>query len=96
MQVRDGMNSGHDKEPGNITLCPTTFASKNLLSSEWCYSNIECEALGILHRLLKFHYYYFARELCIITDRKSLVAVLSKDMATLPQQLQHIMLCIHQ
>ena len=32
----------------------------------------------------------------MITDQKPLVAIISKDIATLSQQLQCIMLCIHQ
>ena len=50
----------------------------------------------ILHGLEKFHHYCFARVACIISDQKPLVAILSKDVATLSQQLQYIMLLIHQ
>ena len=54
------------------------------------------EALGILHGLEKFHHYYLAKEVCMIMDHKVLVAMINKDVATLSQQLQHIMLHIHQ
>ena len=40
-QVRDGMNCWHDEVSDNATLHPTTFASKSLLSAEWCYNNRE-------------------------------------------------------
>ena len=45
--------------PDNITLHPIAFAGKSLTSVEWRYSNIECEVLGILHGLEKFHHYCF-------------------------------------
>ena len=45
--------------PQNITLHPIAFASKSLTGAEQRYSNIECEALGILHGLEKFHLYCF-------------------------------------
>ena len=40
LQVRDGMNCGHDKVPDNATLHPHAFASKSILSAEWPYSYI--------------------------------------------------------
>ena len=81
--------------PDNITLHPIAFASKSLMSVEWRYSNIECDALGILHGLEKFHHYCFGREVLIITDHKPLVARFKKDVATLLQHIQHILLNIH-
>ena len=78
-----------------MTLCPIAFASKHLSSAEQWYSNTEWEALGILHGLEKFHHYCSAKEVYIITDHKPLVVMVSKDVATLPQQLQCIMLHIH-
>ena len=33
LQVRDGMNFGHDEVPDNATHCPVTFASKSILSA---------------------------------------------------------------
>ena len=49
LQVREGINCGHDEPPGNITLHPFTFAIKSLPNVEWQCSNIEREAGGILH-----------------------------------------------
>ena len=37
----------------------------------------------------------FVREVNIITDHKHLIIILKKDMATLSQQLQSILLRIH-
>ena len=52
------------------------------------YSNIEREALGILHGLEKFHHYYFAKKVSIITNHKLLMIIFKKDVATLSQRLQ--------
>ena len=46
LQIRDGMNCGHDEIPDNTMLHPIAFASKGLWSAKWCYSNIEWETLG--------------------------------------------------
>ena len=82
--------------PQNIALQLIAFASKSLTGVEWRYSNIEWEVLGILHGLEKFHHYCFRGEVLIITDHKPLVAMFKKDVATLSQHIQCIMLKIHQ
>ena len=61
--------------PDNTILHPIAFASKCLTGAEHRYSNIEREALGILHGLEKFHHYCFAREVHVITDCKPLVTI---------------------
>ena len=82
--------------PDITVLCPMAFASNSLTGAEHRYSNIEREALGILHGLEKFHHYCFAREVHIITNHKPLVAILKKDGTTLSQCMQHILLKTHQ
>ena len=85
MQVRDGMNGGKDEVPDNATMHTIAFTSKSLSSTEQCYSNIEYEALGICYGLEKFHHYYFAMKVCVITDPKLLVVILSKDVTPVSQ-----------
>ena len=75
---------------------PLHFASKNLTEAEKRYSNIETEALGIIYGLEKFHHYWVTREVGIITDHKPLFTILKKDVATLSQELQRILLRIYQ
>ena len=103
LQVIDSMNCGYDEIPDYAILHPISFDWRSVCSMEWCYSNIKCEALKILYVwcwyfywLEKFQHYCFVRNVCIITDQKPLVAILSKDMATLSQWWQYIMLWIHQ
>ena len=74
-----------------MTLCLAAFASQGLSSVEQQYSNIEREALGILHVPKKFHHCCFAKEV-YITDYKPLVPMANKDVAILSNKLQCIML----
>ena len=53
------------------------------------------EKLAILHGLEMFHNFCFAREVSIIMEHKHLVAIVKKDVATLSQRLQYIMLRMH-
>ena len=80
----------------NSILRPITFARKSLSRVERRYSNIEREALGILHGLKKFCHYCFVREVRLITDHKWLVAIFKKDVATLSQRKQGVLFRIHQ
>ena len=96
LQLHDNTVCQKGIAPDNITLCPIAFASKSLTSVEQRYSNIKCEALGILHSLEKFYHYCFGREVLVITGHKPLVAMFKKDVATLSQHIQCILLKIHQ
>ena len=96
LQIREGMNFGCDELPDSATLHTIAFATKSLSSMEQCYSYIEWEALGILHRPKNFHHYCFAKEIYVITDHNPLVAIINKNMSTLSQWLQFIMLHICQ
>ena len=91
-QARNRMQFPRNEAPDNIALQPTALASKSLISTENCYSNIEREVLGILHGLEYFHHYHFASEVNMITDHKQLVPILKKDVAGLSQSLQRILL----
>ena len=59
LQLCDNTDCQIGVTPQNITLHPIAFNSKSLPGVEWRYSNIEHEALGILHGLEKFHHYCF-------------------------------------
>ena len=95
LQLCNNTACQRDMAPDNASLWPITFASKSLTGAEWRYSNIKWEVLGILHRLEKFHHYCFGREVLVITDHKLLVAMFKKDVPTLSQCIQHILLIIN-
>ena len=82
LQTRSVTNCPGDTGPENSILRPIVFMIMSL-SSERRNSNMEREALGILHGLKKFHDYYFAMDGNIITDHKLLIAIFKKDLATL-------------
>ena len=96
LQLHDNTVCQKGIVPDNIALCLIAFASKSLISAEWRYSNIEHEVLGIQHGSEKFHHYCFGKEMLIITDHKRLVDMFKKDMATLSQCIQCILLKVHQ
>ena len=96
LQLHDNTTCQKGKAPENTILHPTTFASKSLTRADQRYSNIEWEALGILHGLEKFHHYCFGREVLIIMDHKPLIPMFKKDVAMLSQCIQCILLKIHQ
>ena len=52
--------------------------------------------LGILHGLEKSHHYCFGREVLVITHHKLQVSIFKKDVGTLSQWIQCILLKIHQ
>ena len=82
--------------PDNKNIHPIAFTSKSLTGAEQRYSNIKQETLGILHGLEKFYHYCFGREVLIIMDHQPLVSIFKKDVATLLQCIQCILLKIHQ
>ena len=96
LQTQEGTTCQKDTVPDNTILHPIAFTSKNLTDTECRYSNIERDVLGILHGLKKFHHYCFVREVYVITNHKPLVSIFKKDVATLSQWIQQIMLKVHQ
>ena len=93
LQLRDNTTCQTHMVPESTILCPIAFAIKSLMGGAECwYSNVKHEALGILHGLGKFHHYCFGREVLIITDHKPLVSMFKKDVATLSQCIQCILL----
>ena len=78
LQTWEGPTCQRDTVPDNTILHPIAFASKSLTGTECRCSNIEREALGILHGLKKFHHYFFVREVYVITNHKPLVSIFKR------------------
>lgn len=98
LQVNKQEISDDDKEeiPTKNSLRPIAYASKALTETEQRYSNIEREALAILHALEKFHHFTYGRYTKVITDHRPLLAIHKKDVATASPRLQRILMRIHQ
>ena len=92
LQLRENTTCQPHIAPNDTIICPITFVSKGLMGAVCRYSNIKCETLGILHGLEKFQHYCFGREVLVITDYKPLVSMFKKDVATLSQCIQCILL----
>jgi len=97
LQIDPKIQTEYDTEiPPTECLRPIAYGSKSLTTTEQNYSNIEREALGILHALQKFHHYTFGRHTHIITDHRPLLAIFKKDVATASPRLQRILMKMHQ
>ena len=96
-QTTNGTCCPRDMASDNNILCACAFTLHKVISNaEKRYSNKEREALDILHGLEKFHHCCLTREVSIITDHNLVVVIFKRDMATLLQRLQGILLRIHQ
>ena len=95
LQTRSNTGCPKDEAPDNSILRSSAFTSKSLTGAEKRYSNIDREALGIQYVLEKFHHYCFVRGEYNY-NHKPLVTIFKKDVATLLQRLQQILLRIHQ
>ena len=79
-----------------VQCCGQQHVRKILTSAETWYTRIERDMLGILCGVEKFQHYCFTHEISMITDRKLLVAIFKKDVASQSHRLQRILLQIHQ
>ena len=73
-------------------LYPIAYDSKTLTDAETRYANIECELLGVVSTLEKFHYFTFGREVKILIDHKPLIAISKKSLVNAPPRLKQLLL----
>ena len=76
-------------------LHPVAYGSKTLTPAETCYANIECELLGVVGALEKFHYFILGRHVIILTDHKPLISISNKALVNAPPRLQRLLLRLH-
>ena len=96
LQISKGTTCQKDIGPNNTILCPFMFANKSLTCAEHKYSNIEREGPRHPAWAQKISSLLFCQGVHIITDHKPLVAIFKKDVATLLQCRQHILLKMYQ
>ena len=63
-----------------MNLCPISYASETLLSTESNYSNIDHELLGLLFAVTHFKCFTFGRLVHVITDHTPLVSLFRKSL----------------
>ena len=73
---------------------PIAFASKALTKTQANYSNIEREALGLVHGVQRYHTYLYGKSFNAFTDHKPLVDIWEKPLICAPQRLQRLFLLL--
>ena len=96
LQTRSNTHCHRDEASDNSIFRPIAFINKTITRAEKSYNNIEREVLGILYGLEKFHHHCFVREVNISMGHKPLITNFKKDVTTLSQRLQQLLLRIHQ
>jgi hypothetical protein len=73
--------------------CVIAFASRSLTKTEYNYSMIEKEMLGIVFAVKKFHQYIYGhKNVVIYTDHKPLVTIVKKEIFKNTNRLQRMQL----
>ena len=73
-------------------LLPVAYGSKTLSDAEGRYTNIECELLGVVASMEKFHTFCYGRSTIILSDHKLLTSIVRKDLVNAPPRLQQLLL----
>ena len=76
-------------------LHPIAYGIKTLTPAETHYANIECELLGVVGALEKFHYFMFGRHVIILTNHKPLISISKEALVNAPPRLQRLLLRLH-
>ena len=96
----DGKHEGwveasvNDCQKPNIPsdLLPVAYGSKTLTDAEGRYANIECELLGVVASMEKFHTFCYGWSTIILYDHKPLTPIVKKDLVNAPPRLQQLLL----
>ena len=52
----------------------------------------ECELLGVVAGVEKFHTFFYGRSTIILSDHKPLTSIVRKDLVNAPPRLQRLLL----
>ena len=73
-------------------LCPISYASKTLSSTESNYSNIKCELLGVLFAITHFKHFTYGHTVYVITGHKPLLSLFKKSLVDASPRLTHMLM----
>ena len=69
-------------------LLPVAQGSKTLTDAEGQYANIECELLGVVAGVGKFHTFCYGRSTAVLSDHMPLTSIVCTDLVNAPPRLQ--------
>ena len=70
------------------------IACKALTETECHSANIKRQMLAVIFRAERFRTYIYSRSFTIESDNKPLESISQKNLAEMPAQLQHMLLCL--
>jgi hypothetical protein len=73
---------------------PVAYSSKSQSPTQSRYANIERELLAVCFEIDRFKTYLYGRHFKVITDHKSLVMIVSKNLTAAPPRLQRMLLLL--
>ena len=73
-------------------LLPVAYGSKTLTDAEVRYANTECELLGVVAGVEKFHTFCYGRSTIILSNHKPLISIVRKDLVNASPRLQRLLL----
>ena len=73
-------------------LLPVAYSSKTLTDAEGRYANTECELLGVVASMEKFHTFCYGWSTIIPSYHKPLTSIVRKDLINAPPRLQRLLL----
>ena len=76
-------------------LLPTAYGSQTFTECERRYANIERKLLAMVCGIEKFNYYMFGRNTINLSDHKTLLSIILKDLINAPPRLQRMLLRLH-
>ena len=69
---------------------PAAYGSKTLTDTEGRYANIECELLGVVASMEKFHTFCYGQTTMVLSDHRPLTSIVRKDLVNAPPRLQRL------
>ena len=73
-------------------LLSVAYGSKTLTDTESRYASIECELLGVVARVEKFHTFCYGKSTIVLSDHKPLASIVQEDLVNAPHSLQRLLL----